>query len=300
MARALVTGGAGFIGSHLVDALIDQGHDVIIVDSLLLGKKENINAKAIFHQLDIRETHQMQALCEGVDVIFHLAADPRVAVSLEDPMGTHDINVTGTLSVLVAAYRSGVKKVIFSSSCAAYGDASSPISETAPTEPLSPYGLHKLLGEEYMRMFARTFALATVCLRYFNVYGTRKSADGSYPMVIPVFLKQKQEGKEMTVVGDGIQTRDYVHVSDVVRANILAWQSEIIDGSPVNIGSHRQISVLDIASLIGGESIHLPERMGEMRYVEAENARAKELLGWEPQMPFEEGLAVLKQYWGVE
>lgn len=300
MARALVTGGAGFIGSHLVDALIDQGHDVIIVDSLLLGKKENINAKAIFHQLDIRETHQMQALCEGVDVIFHLAADPRVAVSLEDPMGTHDINVTGTLSVLVAAHRSGVKKVIFSSSCAAYGDASSPISETAPTEPLSPYGLHKLLGEEYMRMFARTFGLATVCLRYFNVYGTRKSADGSYPMVIPVFLKQKQEGKEMTVVGDGMQTRDYVHVSDIVRANILAWQSEIIDGSPINIGSHRQISVLDIASLIGGESTHLPERMGEMRYVEAENARAKELLGWEPKMPFEEGLAILKRYWGVE
>lgn len=299
MARALVTGGAGFIGSHLVDALIEQGHEVIVVDSLLLGKKENINQKATFHEIDIRDTDRLQTLCDGVDVIFHLAADPRVAVSLEDPLGTHDINVTGTLSVLVAALRSKVKKVIFSSSCAVYGDATSPISESTRTEPLSPYGLHKLLGEEYVRMFARTFGISGVCLRYFNVYGPRKTADGSYPMVIPVFLRQKQEGKDMTVVGDGKQTRDYVHVSDVVRANVLAWQSDIEDGRPINIGSHKQMSVLDIAALLGGSVTHVPERLGEMRYVEAENALAHELLGWAPTMPFERGIAELKQYWGV-
>lgn len=299
MARALVTGGAGFIGSHLADALIAQGHEVIIVDSLLLGKKENVHAESVFHEMDIRDTEQLQEVCAGVDVLFHLAADPRVAVSLEDPLGTHDINVTGTLSVLVAAMRAGVKKIVFSSSCAAYGDAPSPISESTPTEPLSPYGLHKLLGEEYVRMFARTFGLQGVCLRYFNVYGPRKTADGSYPMVIPVFLRQKQEGKEMTVVGDGKQTRDYVHVSDVVRANILAWQSEITDGRPINIGSHKQTSVLDIARLIGGGTVHIPERSGEMRFVEAENAQARQLLGWEPTVTIEEGVADLKKRWDV-
>ncbi|MBT3419256.1 MAG: NAD-dependent epimerase/dehydratase family protein [Candidatus Magasanikbacteria bacterium] len=297
MARALVTGGAGFIGSHLTDHLISLGHDVIVLDNLLLGKREFVNEKATFHEGDIRDLPLLKELCKGVDVVFHLAADPRLPISIEDPSETHDVNVTGTLNVFIAAKDAGVKKVVFTSTCAVYGDQELPIREDMVPVPKSPYGLHKLMGEQYAQLFHELYGLSTVSLRYFNVYGPRKTAEGGYPMVIPIFLAQRQRNEAMTIVGDGEQTRDYVHVSDVVRANILAWESDVVDGQPCNIGSGEQVSVNAISQFISGESVHIPERQGEMRFIESDSTRAKDLLSWEPTMPFLEGLASLKQEW---
>ncbi len=293
--KYIVTGGAGFIGSHLVDKLIDLGHEVIVVDNLMLGKKEFVNKKAVFKKVDIRNYKKLKKAFDGAEAVFHLAADPRLQTSIEDPISTHDINVTGTLNVLLAAKESNVKKVVFSSSCATYGDLPLPIKEESKQEPLSPYGLHKKMGEEYCRLFSELYNLETVCLRYFNVFGPRKTAGGSYPMVIPIFLKQKSEGKELTIVGDGEQTRDYVYVSDVVDANIKAWQSDIKNGECINIGMGKQISVNEIANLIGGKTTNIPERPGEMRAIQADNTKARELLGWEPTVTLEEGIGRLKE-----
>lgn len=299
MSKLIVTGGAGFIGSHLADRLIMLGHEVVVVDNLMLGKKEFVNTKADFQELDIRNLEGLKKAFAGAEAVFHLAADPRLPVSIEDPVGTHEINVTGTLNVLVAAKDTGVKKVIFSSTCAAYGEQPLPIKEDVKMSPQSPYGLHKLIGEQYCHLYNQLFGVETVCLRYFNVYGPRKLNTGSYPMVIPVFLGQKKNDEAMTITGDGETTRDYVYVSDVVEANIAAWQSAVADGTPINIGTGIQTSVNRIAELVGGEVIHVAERPGEMRRAEADIGRAKELLGWVPQVMLAEGLEMLKKEWEV-
>jgi len=297
--NCIVTGGAGFIGSHLTDKLISLGHQVIVVDNLLLGKKEFVNKKAKFVKADIRDLSKMKKIFKGMDVVFHLAADPRLPVSVADPLATHEINVTGTLNVLLAAKENKVKKVIFSSSCATYGNLPLPIKEDYPQNPLSPYGLHKKIGEEYCRLFSSLYGLGTVCLRYFNVFGPRKLADGGYPMVIPVFLKKRQAHKKLTIVGDGKQTRDYVHVSDVVEANLRAWKSSVKSGEAFNIGSGRQVSVNEIAKLIGGPTVKLPARSGEMRFIEADNKKAKQVLHWQPKVSLEEGIRELKKEWNI-
>jgi len=300
MSRCIVTGGAGFIGSHITDKLINLGHEVHVVDNLLLGKKEFVNEKAIFHKVDIRNVDELQKIFEGSDVVFHQAADPRLPVSIEDPVSTHEINVTGTLNVLVSAKDNKVKKVVFASSGATYDpEAELPITEDSLQKPLSPYGLHKKIGEEYCRLFSQLYDLGTVCLRYFNVFGPRKLDTGGYPMVIPTFLGQRQRGEEMTIVGDGEATRDYVYVADVVNANILAWESDIVDGSAINIGNGRQTSVNEIAMAIGGERTNIPPRTGEMRFNEADITKAKELLNWEPTVTLEDGISQLKKEWGI-
>ncbi|HOX60903.1 MAG TPA: NAD-dependent epimerase/dehydratase family protein [Candidatus Magasanikbacteria bacterium] len=299
MAKLIVTGGAGFIGSHLTDALVARGHRVIVVDNLMLGQKKFVNKKAKFVKADIRNFAVMKKILRGADAVFHLAADPRLPLSIEDPKTTHEINVTGTLNVLEAARLGKVKKVIFSSSCAVYGDQPVPFREEFIPAPLNPYSLHKLMGEEYCRLYSSLFQVETVCLRYFNVFGPRKLANGSYPMVIPIFLDQKKRGQKLTIVGDGKSTRDYVHVSDVVQANISAWESKIGDGGVYNVGTGRQVSVNEIATLIGGKTKMVPARRGEMRFVEADNSKAKRGLGWEPKMGFEEGLGALKKEWNV-
>ncbi|MFA6105034.1 MAG: NAD-dependent epimerase/dehydratase family protein [Patescibacteria group bacterium] len=300
MSKIIVTGGAGFIGSHLTDKLINEGHEVVVVDNLMLGKKEFVNKGAKFFKDDIRDLDKLKKIFKGAEAVFHLAADPRLQVSIEDPALTHEINVTGTLNVLIAAKENKVKKVIFTSSCAIYGDQNVPISETAIPKPLSPYGLHKLMGEEYGRLFSSLFGQETVCLRYFNVFGSRKLATGSYPMVIPIFLDQSKAGKKLSIVGDGEATRDYVHVSDVVEANVSAWKSKIVDGRAINIGSGRQVSVNQIAKLIGGPVENLPPRPGEMRFIEADVRLAKEFLGWEARVSLEDGIKMLKEEAGIK
>lgn len=297
--KLIVTGGAGFIGSHIVDRLVELGHEAVVVDNLMLGKKEFVNKKAKFHKIDIRDLKKLKKLFKGAEAVFHLAADPRLQISIEDPITTHEINVTGTLNVLIAAKENGVKKVIFSSSCALYGDQPLPIKENYLLRPISPYGLHKLMGEEYCRLFYKLFGLQTICLRYFNVFGPRKLDTGAYPMVIPIFLGQRQKGQKLTIVGDGQQTRDYVQVRDVVEANIRAWQSEIKDGRAINIGSGKQTSVNDMARLIGGPITTLPPRLGEMRYIEADITLARQLLGWQPAVSLEDGIKELKKEWGI-
>ncbi len=301
MAKCIVTGGAGFIGSHITDKLIDIGHDVHVVDNLLLGKEEFVNEKATFHKVDIRSIEELQNIFDGADVVFHQAADPRLPVSIEDPISTHEINVTGTLNVLKAAKDNGVDKVVFASSCATYDpEAPLPIVEESDQKPLSPYGLHKKMGEEYCRLFSQLYDLGTVCLRYFNVFGPRKLDTGSYPMVIPTFLGQRQRREEMTIVGDGKATRDYVYVADVVNANIAAWESNIRDGRGINIGNGRQTSVNKIAEAIDGPRTNIPARPGEMQEIEADISKAKELLGWEPSVTLEDGIVELKKEWGIE
>ena len=236
----------------------------------------------------------MRPLLSNIDVLFHLAADPRLQISVEFPLVTNETNITGTITLLQLAKEAKVKKIIFSSSCAIYGDQTLPIKENACPMPKSPYGLQKLTGEQYVRLFHDLYGLNTLSLRYFNVYGRRKTADGGYPMVIPIFLKQRQEGLNLTIVGDGEQTRDYVHVSDVVEANLKAWRSSVADGGSINIGSGRQTSVNEIAELVGGAVVNLNGRHGEMRYIEADIAKAYELLGWRPLIALETGIAELK------
>ncbi|PSO44999.1 MAG: hypothetical protein BRC22_01595 [Parcubacteria group bacterium QH_9_35_7] len=300
MSKCLVTGGAGFLGSHLVDKLINQGHEVVVIDNLSLGKRKFVNDKAEFYQKDITEYEEIKPLFYGADVVFHVAADPRLQASLENPTQSHKVNVTGTLNVLQASVEKDVDKVVFSSSGAIYGDQDElPISEDDQDDPNAPYPTHKLAGEKYMRLYSKLYDIDTVCLRYFNIYGPRKTTKGGHPMVIPAFLEQKQQGEPLIIVGDGEQTRDYVHVYDVVRANIKAWKSEFGSGDIFNIGSGIQVSVNEIAEIIGGETTHVPQRPGEVRFSEADISKAKEKLNWEPKVEFEDGMDQLMSYWGV-
>ncbi len=300
MSKLIVTGGAGFIGSHLTDELVRLGHEVVVIDNLMLGRKEFINKKAKFYKKDIRDYKSLKKIFKNIEAVFHLAADPRLPISIADPLVTNDINVNGTLSVLWAAKENQIAKVVFSSSCAVYGLEEPPFKEDTKVNPVSPYGLHKLIGESYCKLFSKLYDLKTVSLRYFNVFGPRKLATGAYPMVIPIFLNQRSKNVPMTIVGNGQATRDYIHVRDVVQANILAWQSKVSDGSVINIGSGNQTSVNGIADLIGGAKTNIPARIGEMASAAADNSKAKKLLGWEPTIPLEEGIAELKKEWGIE
>ncbi len=301
MSKFIVTGGAGFIGSHVVDKLIDLGHEVVVVDNLLLGKKEFVNKRAKFIKVDIRDLNKLIKVFKDADAVFHLAADPRLQISVEDPILTHDINVNGTLNVLVAASKQKVKKVIFTSSGAVYGDQEVlPVKESFELRPLSPYGLHKVMGEMYCRLFSELYGLETVCLRYFNVFGPRKTGSGSYPLVIPAFLQMRKDGKPMSIVGDGQATRDYVHVNDVAQANILAWESDIKKGEAINIGSGTETSVNQIADYIGGERINIPARIGEMKRVRADITLAKNILKWKPTINLQAGINALKSEWGID
>ncbi len=294
--KVIVTGGAGFIGSNLVDELISRGFDVHVVDNLSGGKKENVNKKATLHVLDITNRKDIQPIFEGAQYVFHLAALPRVQYSIEHPDLTEKVNISGTLSVLTAAQNAGVKKVVYSASSSAYGDQEKmPLTERMEANPKSPYGLEKYVGELYCRLWNDLYGLKTVSLRYFNVYGPRQSDVGAYALVIALFLKQKREGKPLTITGDGEQTRDFTHVRDVVRANILAMESGKVGGGEViNIGSGKNYSVNKIAELVGGEAKHIAPRI-EPKHTLADNTLARELLGWEPRESLEEGIAELKK-----
>jgi|SRR3989344_3638441 len=279
--KAVVTGGAGFIGSHLCEALRRDGYKVVSVD-IKTGD-------------DVRDTEKMKKLFVGAQYVFHLAALPRVQYSIEYPLETHDTNVNGTLNVLLAARDCGVKRVVFSSSAAVYGDQKvMPLREDMPALPKSPYALHKYIGEGYCALFSELYGLSTVCLRYSNVYGPGADPNGAYALVVAKFLQQKHAGIPLTICGTGENTRDYVAVEDVARANLLAATSTIGRGEIINIGSGRETSVNAVASLIGGAVEHVEARLEPIRSV-ADITRAKNILGWEPQITFEEGIDELKK-----
>ncbi len=297
--KVVVTGGAGFIGSHLVDALIERGFDAHIIDDLSAGKMENVNKKAVFHKEDVRNFEAIKKIIEGAKYVFHTAAKPRVQVSIQNPLETHDINVNGTVNVLVASKDVGVKRVIYSASSSAYGEQKTmPLLEDMQANPLSPYGLQKYIGELECSVFNKVYGIETVSLRYFNVYGPRLlSEGGAYDLVIGRFLKQRKEGKPMTIVPDGEQTRDFTNVRDVVKANILAMESDKVGkGEVINIGAGKNYSVNKIADIIGGPKVYIEPRM-EPKHTLADNRRAKNLLGWEPKIKFEDGIEELKAIW---
>ena len=300
MSKCLVTGGAGFIGSNLVDELIKQGEEVIIIDNLSTGKKEYVNAKADFHEVDIRNLKIIKPLFSGVDYVFHLAAFPRVQPSIEDPATANDINLNGTVNVLIAARDAKVKRVIYSASSSAYGDQTKmPLTEEMPTHPLSPYGLQKYVGELYCRLFTEIYGLPTVSLRYFNAYGKRQALEGAYCLVMGTFVRQRLNNEPMTITGDGKNRRDYTSVIDVVRANILASKSKKVGkGEVMNIGRGSNYSVNELAEMIGGPVKHIEARI-EPKETLADNSLAKKLLGWEPTVNLPEWLEGYKKEMGL-
>ena len=296
----LVTGGAGFIGSNLVDALIDRGLRVRIVDNITTGSRRQVNPRAELFEADIRDLESIRPAFAGVDCVFHVAALPRVPLSIEKPVETHMVNVIGTLNVLLAARDAGVRRVVYSGSSSAYGDQPRlPLREDMTPNPLNPYALQKLTGEQYTRLFHRLFSMQTLTLRYFNVFGPRMAHEGAYVTVISVFLRARREGKPLTIHGDGEQTRDFTHVRDVVRANLLAMDSAIADGRAINIGHGRNISINRVAQLIGGPTVNLPARPGDARDTLADNSEAQRVLGWRPEVNFEDGLAELIRLHGL-
>jgi len=287
--KYIVTGGAGFIGSHLLDALIGRGDSVFVIDNLSSGSRSNVNPKAELIEGDVRDALFIEKTIADIkpDGIFHMAAIVSVQFSIEHPEETFEINVTGTKNVYEAA---GGVRIIFSSSSAVYGDVpADAISENAPLNPKSPYGEHKKTGEQY----------ATVSLRYFNVFGSRQRGDSAYAGVIARFLKMNQSGKPLTVFGDGLQTRDFVHVSDVVAANIAAMDALIVSGEAINVGSGIATSVQQIAEIfaekspLGRNAIqYLPPRI-EPKNSLADISKAQKLLKWSPKVTLKQGIALL-------
>jgi len=291
---ALVTGGCGFIGSHLVTALIERGLRVRVVDNLSTGHLDQVDPKAEMIEADITSLESIRAAFNGVDCAFHVAAMPRVPLSIEKPVETHMVNVIGTLNVLVAARDAKVRRVVYSGSSSVYGNQLSlPLREDMCPNPLNPYALQKLTGEQYARLFSRLFSMQTLTLRYFNVFGPRMATEGAYVTVISVFLRARREGKPLTIHGDGEQTRDFTHVHDVVRANVLAMDCAIADGRAINVGNGRNISINRVAELVGGPVVNLPIRPGDARHTLANNSEAQRVLGWRAEVSFEDGLAEL-------
>ena len=301
MPKCLVTGGAGFIGSNLADALIERGDEVIIIDNLTTGKRENINPKADFRETDIRDLAAIAPLFQGVDYVFHFAAFPRVQPSIEDPATANDINLNGTLNVLIAARDAGVKKVVYSASSSAYGDQTEmPLREDMPARPLSPYGLQKYAGELYCRLFSDIYGLPTVSLRYFNVYGKRQALEGAYCLVMGIFVNQRLKGEPMTITNDGNQRRDFTSVVDVVRANIMAAESKNVgQGEVINIGRGKNYSVNELARMIGGPIVYGEKRI-EPKETLADNSLAKKLLGWKPTVDLPDWLEEYKKEMGLK
>jgi UDP-glucose 4-epimerase len=301
MSKVVVTGGAGFIGSHLVKALIERGGEVHAVDNYAAGKRDDlIHRGAIYHDVDIRDYEKLAPIIAGADYVFHEAALPRVQFSIENPELTFAVNVNGLVTTLRAAHEGGVKRLVFASSGSVYGDQQVlPLSEDLPMQPKSPYGLQKYIGEQTCRLWSSVYGLSTVSLRYFNVYGSAMDPNGAYALMIGKFLLMRKEGKPLTIWGDGTHTRDFTNVQDVVKANILAAESSRVGmGEALNIGAGRNVSVNEVAALIGGPVVHEPERL-EPSHALADNRRAKELIGWEPTIRLEDGIEGLKKEAGI-
>lgn len=304
MSSYLVTGGAGFIGTNLVKRLLNDGHIVRVLDNYAGGKKEeHMQEGAEYIEGDVRDFDVVLRAMDGMDGVFHMAALPRVTFSVEHPLETNDVNINGTLNVLLAARDAKVKRIIFSSSSSTYGAEDNELLKEDDTVkmPISPYALHKLTGEHYCRIFANLYNIETVSLVYFNVYGPYFDPDGAYALVIGKFLSQKKAGEAMTVCGDGEYYRDYTHVDDVVEANILAMIKDTVGkGEVINIGNGKPHTVNDLVRIIGGQSVNVSERPGDPRFSGADNTKATELLGWTPTISLEDGIERLKKQMDIE
>lgn len=301
--NCLVIGGAGFIGSNLVDGLIDRGYSVRVIDDLSTGNLDNINHAADFVEADISDPGVEDNLADyfhGADFVFHLAAMARVQPSIEDPVRYDAVNVGGTLRMLKLAADYDVEKFIFSSSSSVYGEPEyAPTDEDHPKNPMSPYAANKLIGEVYCKMFSEVYGLPTVCLRYFNVYGERQPLEGAYALVMGIFADQLLKGTPMTVNGDGEQRRDFTYVRDVVNANILAAESDDAGyGEAYNVGNADNRSVNQLADLLGGDRVY-GDSVIEPRETLANNNKIKDVLGWAPTMELEDWVPGWKKRIGL-
>lgn len=301
--KYIVTGGAGFIGSNLVDLLIDEGHDIDVIDNFSSGKKENCNEKAKYHNIDISDQSnydELKKILAKSDGVFHLAALPRVQESIDNPLHFEKNNTLSTINILKACADMNVKRLVYSASSSAYGNTINlPSKEEDPIDPISPYAMQKYYGEVACRMFANVYGIETVSLRYFNVYGERQSLEGAYALVMCVFARQRLNNEPMTIRGDGEQRRDFTHVKDIARANLLAMTSEKVgDGEVINIGNADNRSVNQIAAMIGGPTVTV-DPVVEPRETLANNSKAKNLLGWSPSVIIEEWVPKYKKDLGI-
>jgi len=298
--RYLVTGGAGFIGSHIAERLVKEGHSVRILDNFVAGKEENLTTFREGIELirgDIRDAKVVSEAAAGVDVVFHEAALGSVPRSVADPLTTHEVNMTGTLNVFLAARDGGAKRVVYASSSSVYGETPElPKHEGMTPQPLSPYALSKLVGEHYSSVFKHVYGFEIVSLRYFNIFGSRQDPESQYAAVIPRFITALLKGTAPTVYGDGLQSRDFTYVDNVVNANLLAAEAEGVAGRAFNVACGGRYSLLELLSrlkeLLGSDvsPIHEPGRAGDVRDSQASVNAAKEALGYSVSVDFEEGL----------
>ena len=297
---AVVTGGAGFIGSHLVERLLAEGYRVRVLDNLSTGNRENLNGISgplDFHEGSITDRAVLRDILRGAELVFHLAALPSVVRSLSDPARTHEQLVTGTLNVLLEARDAGARRLVYGASSSAYGDAASERKhETIPPQPISPYAAAKLAGEYYCQVFARVYGLEAVSLRYFNVFGPRQDPDSEYAAVIPRFVCDMLTGQGPTIFGDGRQSRDFTFVANVVDGNMLAARAPDISGLTLNIATGTRIRVLDLVAqlndILGTQiaPIHSEPRRGDIRHSLADITEAEQRLSYRPRVDFAEGL----------
>ncbi len=294
--KTLVTGGAGFIGSHLAELLIAQGHEVIVVDNLLSGRMKNL-ASVVDHpnfrfaEVDIRDQVALAPLFKGIDWVFHLAGLADIVPSIELPAQYYSTNVTGTFNVLECARAAGVRRFLYAASSSSYGiPAVYPTPESSPIQPQYPYALTKYVGEELVLHWAQVYKLPAISLRLFNVYGLRSRTSGAYGAVFGVFLAQKLGGRPYTVVGDGLQTRDFTYVTDVAQAFLCAAESNVA-GEACNVGSGDHYSVNRLVELLGGDVEYIPKRPGEPDCTFADVRKIENLIGWQACVSLEEGVA---------
>ena len=303
--KTLVTGGAGFIGSHLVELLLSRGHSVAVLDNFSTGRSANLdpvrqNHALKVHEADVSDLAAIRPHFRGIDWVFHVAALADIVPSIQDPSAYHRSNVDGTFAALEASRAAGVRRFVYAASSSCYGLAETvPTPETAPIRPQYPYALTKNVGEQLVMHWARVYKLPAVALRFFNVYGPRSRTSGTYGAVFGVFLAQKLKGQPFTVVGDGTQTRDFTFVTDVVRACLSAAESDV-SGEAFNVGSGRPVSVNRLVELLGGKAVHIPKRPGEPDVTHADISKIARALDWHPQVGIEEGVSILLKnidYW---
>jgi len=304
MKKAIVTGGAGFIGSHMVELLLSKGYHVVAIDNMSNGQQENIelfkdNPNYKFYEIDLSADFD-DVIFKDTTYVFHFAALADIVPSIEKPGLYHNANVNATFNVLEACRKHGVKKLVYSASSTCYGIPDSyPTPETAPIKPQYPYALTKYIAEVYVMFWHKLYKLPAISLRYFNVYGTRARTNNTYGAVFKVFLSQKLHGLPLTIVGDGKQTRDFTYVTDAVEAALGAAESDVV-GEIINIGTGNPQTVNYLAELIGGETTSIPKRPGEPESTHADITKAKELLKWEPKVSFEDGVKIMLDnidYW---